>query len=206
MTDQTNRYARRTIKVSGLLQGESTPECMFILEESGIRWNLYGRNEAPKTTEVSLKTRFINGAEMPSSLTTAEIQWLKALAEENGLDYGESIEIKETLPHVPYMDAPVFFFDESHAFPLDTVQATVTLSKASGTLIILLESDSADALADPAVNAWTTERVIQMRRGLKEAGFTESDISIDCEVIMGAERITACDTDMMKTMLKGEEE
>jgi len=206
MTDQTNRYARRTIKVSGLVQGESTPECMFILEESGIRWNLYGRNEAPETSEVSLKTRFINGAEIPSSLTTSELEWLKALAEDNGLDYAVSVEVKEVSPHVPYMDAPVFFSNESHAFPLDTVQAKVTLSKASGTLIILLESDSADALADPAVNVWTTERVIQVRRGLKDAGFIESDISIDCEVIMGAERITACDTDMMKSMLKEEEE
>jgi hypothetical protein len=206
MTDQTNRYARRTIKVAGLLRGEKQPECMFALEASGIRWNLYGRNEAPETTEVSLKTRFINGSEIPTSLTTGELAWVMKVAEENGLDYSESIEVKETLPHVPYMDAPVFFIDESHAFPLDTVEATVTMAFGSGTLTILLEADSGDALANPAVNAWATERVAHVRWALKDAGFSEEDLSIDCEVILGAERITACDSDMMKAMLKEEEE
>jgi len=207
MTDQTNRYARRTIKVAGLCRGSALPDAPFILESSGIRWNIFGKNEAPQKVEVSLKTRFINGKEIPTSFTSGELVWLKELAAENGLDYGSTVEKKETvILSVPHMDSPVIFFDEVCAFPLDSVQATVKMGKSNGTLTIVLEADSGDALADPAVNLWVTERVAHVRNSLKNAGFTESDVSIDCEVIVGAERITACDADMMKAMLKEEEE
>ena len=206
MTDQTNRYARRTIKVAGLLEGSADEEAPFILESSGIRWNLFGKDEAPEIVEVSTTTRFINGKEIPSSLTAGERAWLMELVEENGLDYAETSDTQQTINFsVPYMDSPVLFFDPVFAAP-DCIEATVTMGKGSGTLTIVLEADSADALADPAVNPWVTERVAHVRRALKNAGFTEGDVSIDCEVILGAERITACDADMMKAMLKEEEE
>jgi len=206
MTDQTNRYARRTIKVSGLLQGSADEEAPFTLEASGIRWNLYGKDEAPEIVEVSTTTRLINGKEIPSSLTAGERVWLMELVEENGLDYAETTDTQQIINFsVPYMDSPVLFFDPAVAAP-DCIEATVTMGRGTGTLTIVLEADSADALADPAVNPWVTERVAQVRRALKNAGFTEGDVSIDCEVILGAERITACDADMMKAMLQGEEE
>jgi hypothetical protein len=206
MTDQTNRYARRTIKVSGLLQGSADEEAPFTLEASGIRWNLYGKDEAPEIVEVSTTTRLINGKEIPSSLTAGERVWLMELVEENGLDYAETTDTQQIINFsVPYMDSPVLFFDPAVAAP-DCIEATVTMGRGTGTLTIVLDADSADALADPAVNPWVTERVAQVRRALKNAGFTEGDVSIDCEVILGAERITACDADMMKAMLQGEEE
>tara|TARA_Y100000004_G_C8900916_1_gene406365 strand:- start:473 stop:1099 length:627 start_codon:yes stop_codon:yes gene_type:complete len=207
MTDQTNRYARRTIKVAGLLRGDPLPEAPFTLEASGIRWNLFGKNEAPEIIEVTTTTRFINGSEIPTSLTAGELAWVMQVAQENGLDYAEASETKKQVSFsIPYMDSPVLFPEDFAAFPLDTVEATVTMGKGNGTLTILLEADSGDALADPAVDAWTTERIGHVRRALQNAGFTEEDLSIDCEVILGAERITACDPAMMKTMLKEEEE
>ena len=206
MTDQTNRYARRTIKVSGLLRGETSDEAPFILESSGVRWNLYGRDKAPEVVELKTKARFINGMEMPTSFTSGELAWIMELAEENGLEYGETVITTETVNlSVPFMDSPVLFSDPACAAP-DSIEVTVTMGKGSGTLTIVLEGDSAEALADPVVDAWTTERIGHVRRALKNAGFTEEGLSIDCEVIMGAERITACDADMMKAMLKEEEE
>ena len=206
MTDQTNRYARRTIKVAGLLQGSANDEAPFTLEASGIRWNLFGKDEAPEIVEVSTTTQFISGKEIPSSLTAGERAWLMELAEENGLDYAETTETRKTVNFsIPYIDSPVLFFDPACAAP-DCIEATVTMGRGTGTLTIVLEADSADALADPTVNPWVMERVAQVRRALKNADFTEGSVSIDCEVIMGAERITACDADMMKAMLKEEEE
>ena len=206
MTDQTNRYARRTIKVAGLLQGSADEEAPFTLEASGIRWNIFGKDEAPEIVELKTTARFLNGVEMPTSFTNGELAWLLEIIEDSDLDYTEHIVTTETINFsVPYMDSPVLFFDPAVAAP-DCIEATVTMGKGSGTLTIVLEADSADALADPAVNPWVTERVAQVRRALSNAGFTEGDVSIDCEVILGAERITACDADMMKAMLKEEEE
>ena len=206
MTDQTNRYARRTIKVAGLLRGDPLPEAPFTLEASGIRWNIFGKDEAPKIVEVTTTTRFINGSEIPTSFTSGELAWVMQVAQENGLDYAEASETKETINYtIPYMDSPVFFPEDEAAFPCD-VEATVTMGRGNGTLTIVLEADSADSLGYPGVDAWTTERINHVRRALKNAGFTEEDLSIDCEVILGAERITACDPHLMRTMLKEEEE
>ena len=214
MTDQTNRYARRTIKIAGLLKDSGLPEAPFTLEEApftleacGIRWNLFGRNEAPEIKEVEMVTETINGDEFPSGLSTSERLWLVKLAEKNGLDYSRTTEIKKAVNFdVPYIDAPVLFYDEACAFPDDAVQATVTMGRGNRTLTIVLEGDSSDSVSSPEVDAWVVQRVAQVRHALDACGFEEDDVSIDCEVIMGAERTAACDPALMKSMLKEEEE
>ena len=112
MSDQeeieTKRFARRSIEVKGLVHyDEGLPEnAIHALSEYGVHWNLHG-NVRLETTQLTRKTIYVAGDELPSGLTSKEKQWVLDLAEKNGLDVGVVEEEVEVLPDVPYIKAPI---------------------------------------------------------------------------------------------------
>lgn len=209
MTDQTNRYARRTITVTGLAHGEVNDDQPFTLEGHGVRWNLYGKNEPPQHIEAKTVTRMVNGKEIPSGFTVTERLWIKELAQENGLDYAEVTEVtNEVWGSIPYIQAPVLFDEDAPEWWGGKIH--FKMARCTNTLTVVIEGDDNASVVHEGINRFVTNRIAQLRGALAACGFTEHDVSIDCEILRGAERTLACDPAMMKAMLnnddQGEEE
>lgn len=220
MSDQkeieTSRYARKTVTVRGLMQGTHDPNAKTIMAEEGIMWDLTGKTNNIEQSTVTLKTYYIEGEEIPSGFTTAERKWVLALAESHGLDVGIVEEERSVVPDVPYMKVPVRFnhgtaADDSTIWSDTQLQvngnnATVELNRCDRLLILTLEGKSKDDVANSQVDVWIQTTVGKVRKALKAAGFTESDLEIDCEVIMGAEREAQCDPTLMRSLITTDQE
>ena len=212
MSDQkeieTSRYARKTVTVRGLMRGTHDPKAKKIMAEHGIMWDLTGQTKSFEETTVSIKTHFIEGEELPSGFTTAERKWVMELAEKHGLDYGTMTEERNVVPEVPYMKVPIRFStgdqEWSELQQTDRLgQATLTaeLDRGSKVLTLTIEGKSKDEVANDMTDEWIQGTVRHVRDALKAAGFTEGELEIDCEVIMGAEREAQCDPTLMRSLL-----
>ena len=223
MSDQeeieTKRFARRSIEVKGLVHyDEGLPEnAIHALSEYGVHWNLHG-NVRLETTQLTRKTIYVAGDELPGGLTSTEKQWVLDLAEKNGLDVGVVEEEVEVLPDVPYIKSPILihyprkdewvknFEIEVHSDKFYVPTATIDLSRNGHTLYIVIEGDCKNAVSNPVVDRWVQENIKLIRDALAHAGFTEKSIEIDCEVIMGAEREAKCDPEFMRNLIQTDEQ
>ena len=220
MSDQkeieTNRYARKTVTVRGLMQGNRDPNTKRIMAENGIMWDLSGQTNSFEETTITTKKYTIEGEEIPSGLTTAERQWVFALAEKHGIEVSIVEEKSTVVPDVPYMGVPVRFSHGSAAdgstiwsdlqFKVNGADANVVLNRSGQTLTLILEGKSKDEVAHHQVDVWIQTTVKKVRDALKAAGFTEGELEIDCEVIMGAEREAQCDPTLMRSLLTTKKE
>jgi len=220
MSDQkeieTNRYARKTVTVRGLMQGTHDPNAKSIMADEGIMWDLSGRTDNFEETTITMKTYSIEGEEIPSSFTTAERKWVLTLAETHGIDVGIVEEEKTYIPDVPYIKSAIRFsvFDGEWTAATDRefnhltgkALVKVELDRSFRSLILTVEGKSKDDVVNPSIDNWVSATVRHVRRALKAAGFAESDIEIDCEVIMGAEREAKCDPDLMRSLLTTDQE
>jgi len=221
MSDQkeieTSRYARKTVTVRGLMQGTHDPNAKKIMAEHGIMWDLSGRTDMFEESTVTMTTHLIEGEEIPSTFTTHERQWVLALAETHGLDAGIVEEEKTVVPDVPYIGTPVRFAtgngwtDLDNAFSdgereFNATSITLELHRHSRRLAFIIEGKSKDDVANPGIDAGVQSALKKVRDALKAAGFTEGELEIDCEVIMGAEREAQCDPDLMRSLLTTDEE
>ena len=215
MSDQkeieTNRYARKTVTVRGLMQGTHDPNAKSIMAEEGIMWDLSGRTDNFEETTLTTKTYLIEGEELPSGFTTAERKWVLALAEKHGIDVGIVEEEKTYIPDVPYINAPVMFrfmdgWTDAEDRKHNEALVKVEMNRSLRCLILTIEGKCKDDVATPSIDKWVSATVRHVRRALKAAGFKEGDIEIDCEVIMGAEREAKCDPDLMRSLLTTDEE
>lgn len=220
MSDQkeieTNRYARKTVTVRGLMQGDYDPNAKAIMAEEGIMWDLSGRTDSFEETTLTIKTYFIEGEEIPSGFTTAERIWVLALAESHGLDVGIVEEEKALIPSVPYIKSALRFkfkgdewtdaTDREFNHLTGKALCKVELDRSIRCLILTIEGKCKDDVVNPAIDNWVSASVRHVRRALTAAGFTEGDIDIDCEVIMGAEREAQCDPDLMRSLLTTDQE
>jgi len=214
MSDQeieTSRYARKTVTVRGLMQGTHDPNAKKIMADEGIMWDLTGQTDSFEETTLTTKTYFIEGEEIPSGFTTVERNWILALAESHGLDVGIVEEEKTFIPDVPYMGVPVRF---SHGIDINGSTmwsdlelqvngspAKVELNRSNRTMTFIIEGQRKDDVAHHQLDVWIQSTVKKIRDALKAAGFTEGELEIDCEVIMGAEREAQCDPDLMRSLL-----
>ena len=220
MSDQkeieTSRYARKTVTVRGLMQGTHDPNAKKIMAEEGIMWDLTGRTDSFEESTITMTTHLIEGEEIPSTFTTHERQWLLALAETHGLDAGIVEEEKTVVPDVPYTSVPIRFSqgttaDGSKAWTnlqlrVNGADAKVELNRSTRTLTFVIEGQRKDDVAHHQLNVWIQTTTKMIRDALKAAGFTEGDLEIDCEVIMGAEREAQCDPDLMRSLLTTDQE
>ena len=220
MSDQkeieTNRYARKTVTVRGLMQGDRDPNTKRIMAEHGIMWDLSGQTDSFEETIVTTKTYTIEGEQLPSGFTTAEREWVFALAENHGIEVAIVEEEVAVVPDIPYMGVPVRFSHGATAdgstiwsdlqFKVNGADAKVVLNRGDRTLILTLEGKSKDEVAHHMIDVWIQTTVKKVRDALKAAGFTEGELEIDCEVIMGAEREAQCDPTLMRSLLTTKKE
>tara|TARA_R100000541_G_scaffold32129_1_gene40897 strand:- start:11524 stop:12198 length:675 start_codon:yes stop_codon:yes gene_type:complete len=220
MSDQkeieTSRYARKTVTVRGLLQGTHDPNAKKIMAEHGIMWDLTGKTNNLEELTFKATTNFVEGEELPSGLTTAEADWILALAEKHGLEVGIVEKEQSAVPDVPYMGVPIRFSHGTAAdgstiwsdlqLKVNGADATVELNRSSRLLTLKIEGQRKDDVASHQIDVWVQRVVKKVRDALKAAGFTEGDLDIDCEVIMGAEREAQCDPELMRSLLTGKEE
>ena len=224
MSDQkeTSRYARRTITITGLMKGEPDPEAKRIMQEHGVVWDLSGKTDNIETVETVTKTTYIDGVELPSGFTAAERKWVLDLAEKHGIDVGIVEEEVSITPSPPYIKAPMLTrcSFESAANPdigewVNTehisgkgciADVTITGSRFISAIQIVIEGEYADHVNSQCANDYATSKITLIRKALKAAGYTESNLEIDCEVIMGAEREAKCDPDFMRSLLTTDKE
>ena len=216
MSDQketeTSRYARKTVTVRGLMQGIHDSNAKKIMAEHGVMWDLTGRTDSFEESTITTKTHLIEGEELPSGLTTHEREWVLALAEKHGIEVGIVEEEVTVVPDVPYMSVPIRFAtgdgwtDLDNAFSdlereFNATSIKVELNRNNKVLIFTIEGQSKDDVANPDIDAGIQGTVGKVRDALKAGGFTEGDLEIDCEVIMGAEREAQCDPDLMRSLI-----
>jgi len=216
MSDQkeieTNRYARKTVTVRGLMQGNRDPNAKKIMaEQHGIMWDLSSRTDMAEEITVTTKTHFIGGEKIPNGFTTHEREWILALAEKHGIEVGIVEEEVTAVPDVPYISVPLRFSHGTAAdgstiwsdlqFKVNGADATVELNRSSRLLTFIIEGQSKDDVAHHQIDVWIQTTVGKVRAALKAAGFTEGNLEIDCEVIMGAEREAQCDPELMRSLL-----
>ena len=227
MSDQTNRYARRTITITGLVQGKyKTGAKKILAEDHGILWDLTG-SDKPLLETQTVKTKtwqlppVSEGVHptFPSTVSDREKEGIVEMLTQYGIEVGYSITEEEVVPDLPYIDSPlrlgIIEAGEVKAHYPSIIpwaegehEASIRfmLSRAGGKLTVTIEGDCNEAVSNPSINGWINRRVSDIRSSLQIVGFTESDVSIDCEVILGAERVTACDPDMMKAMLNNDDQ
>jgi hypothetical protein len=215
MSDQkeieTSRYARKTVTVRGLMQGIHDSNAKKIMAEHGIMWDLTGQTDSFEETTLTTKTHFIEGEKLPSGFTTHERQWVLALAEKHGIEVGIVEEEVTVVPDVPYMSVPIRFSHGTDAdgstmwsdtqLRVNGANATAELNRSSRLLTFTIEGQRKDDVAHHQLDVWIQTTVGKVRAALKAAGFTEGDLEIDCEVIMGAEREAQCDPELMRSLL-----
>lgn len=220
MSDQkeieTSRYARKTVTVRGLMQGTHDPNAKKIMAEHGIMWDLTGRTDMFEEITITTKTYLIEGEEIPSGFTKHERKWVLALAEKHGIEVGIVEEEKTVVPDVPYIGADIRFsqgttVDGSEMWSnlhlrVNGADATVELNRSNRTLTFTIEGQRKDDVAHHQLNVWIQGATKIIRDALKAAGFTEGELEIDCEVIMGAEREAQCDPDLMRSLLTTDQE
>ena len=221
MSDQkeieTSRYARKTVTVRGLMQGIHDPNAKKIMAEHGIMWDLTGRTDSFEETAITTKTHFIEGEKIPSGFTTHEREWILALAEKSGLEVGIVEEEVTSVPSVPQMGVAIRFAtgdgwtDLDNAFSdlereFNATSIKAELNRLNKVLILTIEGKSKDDVAHHQLDVWIQTTVGKVRAALKAAGFTEGDLEIDCEVIMGAEREAQCDPTLMRSLLTTDQE
>ncbi len=220
MSDQkeieTNRYARKTVTVRGLMQGTHDPNAKKIMAEHGIMWDLSGRTDMFDETTITMKKHLIEGEEIPSGFTTAERTWVLALAETHGLDVGIVEEEKTVVPDVPYIGTDIRFSHgtatngstvwSNQQLRVNGADASVELNRCNRTLTFTIEGQRKDDVAHHQLDVWIQGTTRIIRDALKAAGFTEEELEIDCEVIMGAEREAQCDPELMRSLLTTDQE
>lgn len=212
---ETNRYARKTITVRGLMQGTHDPNAKAIMAENGIMWCLSGRTDSFEESTHTLTTHFIEGEKIPSGFTTSERTWIMDLAERNGLEVAIVEEETTVVPNVPSIKVPIRFSHGTDAdgstiwsdlqFKVNGADAKVELSRFANTMYLTVEGKSKDDVAHHQLDVWVQTTVGKVRAALKAGGFTEGDLEIDCEVIMGAEREASCDPGLMRSLLTEDE-
>ena len=217
MSDQkeieTKRYARRTIKISGLAAVDENglpADALKLMSQYGVHWNLHGKFELEPKTVTTVKS-FVAGKEIPRGFTMKEVEWIMELAQENGLDTGKVETTEELQPIVPYIDAPILIHDPDGEGwvkdfhipnnPDTDVEVSITLARYSKLMTIVIEGDSKSSVSNSEVDAWVQEKIDLIRASLQHAGFIETELEIDCEVIMGAEREAKCDPEFMRSLL-----
>ena len=220
MSDQketeTNRYARKTVTVRGLMQGTHDPNAKAIMAEEGIMWDLSGRTDMFEEKTITMKTHLIEGENIPSTFTTHERKWVLELAETHGIEVGIVEEEKTVVPDVPYIGTAIRFSQGTTAdgskvwsnlqLRVNGADATVELNRCNRTLTFVIEGQRKDDVAHHQLNVWIQGTTKIIRDALKAAGFTEGELEIDCEVIMGAEREAQCDPDLMRSLLTTDQE
>ena len=211
---ETNRYARRTVTVKGLAAGTLPDDAKLKVSEYGLMWDLTGNPKNLHTQTVTKTTTFIEGEELPSGLTTNEINWVLALAEKHGLEMAITQEEVVCHPQVPFINAPLLIhnpdkdqWDKDIFFDGFEGRASVHLERCTGTLRLLIEGSQATDVSNAVVDDWIQSTTKLVRDALRHAGFTEGaeGIEIDCEVIMGAEREAKCDPAFMRALLTDQE-
>tara|TARA_R110001592_G_scaffold16685_6_gene70920 strand:+ start:3016 stop:3672 length:657 start_codon:yes stop_codon:yes gene_type:complete len=209
---ETNRYARRTVTVKGLAAGTLPDDAKLKVSEYGLMWDLTGNPKNLHTQTVTKTTTFIEGEELPSGLTTNEINWVLALAEKHGLEMATTDEEVVCHPVVPYINAPLLIHNPDKdlwerviSFDGFEGDAKAHLERCSGTLRLLIEGSQATDVSNLIVDKWIQSTVKLVRDALRHAGFEENDLEIDCEVIMGAEREAKCSPLFMRALLTDQE-
>lgn len=220
MSDQkeieTSRYARKTVTVRGLMGGTHDPNAKKIMAEHGIMWDLTGRTDMFEEITITTKTHLIEGESIPSTFTKIERQWVLDMAEKHGIEVGIVEEEKAVVPDVPYIGADIRFsqgttVDGSKMWSnlqlrVNGADAAVELNRSNRTLTFTIEGQRKDDVAHHQLNVWIQSTTKIIRDALKAAGFTEGELEIDCEVIMGAEREAQCDPDLMRSLLTTDQE
>ena len=175
-------------------------------------WDLTGNPKNLHTQTVTKTTTFIEGEELPSGLTTNEINWVLALAEKHGLEMATTDEEVVCHPVVPYINAPLLIHNPDKdlwerviSFDGFEGDAKAHLERCSGTLRLLIEGSQATDVSNLIVDKWIQSTVKLVRDALRHAGFEENDLEIDCEVIMGAEREAKCSPLFMRALLTDQE-
>ncbi len=212
---ETTRFARRTIEVKGLVQYEELPpDAIQKMSEYGVHWSLTGgvllEPQVLKTTKLHIG----EGIEVPTSLTSSEQNWVKDLAEQYEIGWVESVEETLIHPSAPYIEAPILLHNQTDDTWVKqwivgcetSCTVTITLSRCASKLLILLEGTDKNSVSNTEVDLWVQEKIKLIRDSLAHAGFTEKDIEIDCEIIMGAEREAKCDPDFMRSLIADSQE
>lgn len=213
---ETNRYARKTVKVKGLMKGKYKPNAKQIMAEHGVLWSIGGSpllieettSEIKKTKiEITDTEGELQQLEMPTGFTQAERAWVMELVETSGGSWIEHTEEKVVVPDLPYINSPVRFLVEGEWSPIVQVMETTTfkvdMTRCLRELEITIEGKSKDDVANEMTNQWISQTVSKIRHALASAGFEEEEqIEIDCEVIMGAEREAKCDPNLMRSLIK----
>jgi hypothetical protein len=198
------------------MQGTHDPNAKRIMADEGIMWDLTGNTSNFKETTLRTKTYTVEGKELPSGLTTIEREWVLDLAETHGLESAIVEEESSCIPDVPYMGVPVRFNHGTTTnnstlwsdtqLQVNGINATVELNRSSRLLTLIMEGQRKDDVANSQVDVWIQTTVGKVRAALKAAGFTEGDLEIDCEVIMGAEREAQCDPTLMRSLITTDQE
>ena len=212
---ETVRYDRRTIEVKGLVQyKELPPDAIQKMSEYGVHWSLTGGVRLEPQVLKTTKLHIGEGMEVPSSLTSVEKDWVKEMAEQYDIGWVESTEEELVHPAAPFIESHILLHDPAddtwvkewivgHDIPCT---AKITLSRSSSKLLILLEGTDKNSISNTEVDLWVQKKIKLIRDSLAHAGFTEKDLEIDCEVIMGAEREAKCDPDFMRSLIADSQE
>ena len=209
---ETNRFARRTLICAGLMEGRGNDDATVTMAENGMCWELTGNPLNLETRTFNVVSNFMDGEELPTGLTTSELQWFIEFGSGRGLEYTTTTEEVSHEPTIPFIESPILFWDEEEGawsfkqFKFEDCMISVTLNRSINELKIIIEGGNSGEINNADIDVFLADTVKQVRQGLVLAGFEEGDVVLDCEVILGAERMAKCDPDFMRSLLTGGEE